>query len=1100
MLFMKYNYFIASTLCALLIFCNAFYFKAKAQECGTDAAQHQMWLQHPEFAQQEQVNTQLWAQHMQLQNSALIFNTSLGLEYEIPVVIHVMHTGGTVGSIYNPTDAMLTGMITYLNQTYAATFASYPDTSNGGTRIPIRFVLAQRDPNCATSTGIVRVDASGLTGYSTYGVKRSSTTGVMDSTIKALSLWSPTDYVNIWVVNKIDGNDGTSGTFVAGYAYIPPAPRYLDGIIMLATQAQSGKITMPHEMGHLLGLYHTFEGGNTSTCPANTNCNTDNDQVCDTQPEMQSSFNCPVDPNPCTGVSYNFVQHNFMDYSNCQDRFTGGQEMRMVFKLTTLRSGLLSSLGGVPPSGSSIASASCTPGIVLVANNADVGPTKVVLNDLQANSGGYNDDGNISYRDLTCLQRANLVMGQTYTLSVTTGSVNQENVKAWIDFNNDGIFQTGELVLTGTSVALGGTTNATITIPATAPTCVPLRLRVMSDFYGSAAPTACTNVQYGQTEDYSVYITNPISASIALSNGTNPGCLGASRTFTASSINLGTAPSYNWYVNNVLVSTNTATYTSSSFANNDSIRVKAYATTTGCRVSDTVYSTAIYLTLSATVPTPVAGSNSPLCAGNTLNLTASTISGVVYNWSGPNGFSAVVQNPSIPNTTTAASGVYSVIASTASCISNPGSVTVVVNTAPATPVAGSNSPVCTGSSITFTATSTAGATYAWTGPNSFTSPAQNPIIASAVVANAGTYSITASIAGCTAATVTISVAVGTPPAAPVAGSNSPVCAGTALNLTASTIAGATYSWAGPSGYTSTTQNPVIASATAANAGSYSVKASSGGCLSGTSNTVTVVVNPSPLAPTAGSNSPVCAGAILNLTASSVTGATYSWTGPNSFASTIQNPTIASAILANSGTYNVKTTAAGCSSAPATVAVVVNPVVTPAVTVSPVAAFIGLSTHFIATVTNGGTVPTYQWTQNGTSVTSSVDSVIATLAKGDSLCVIINSNAVCAAPATARACSVGSLAVGNISSIANDLQLYPNPNEGSFTITCTLTGSKNAHIEVVNVLGQVVHKEYVTVHNNILNKHINLNGISTGTYILKVITETGSNFIKFTLQQ
>ncbi|HVO52064.1 MAG TPA: choice-of-anchor tandem repeat GloVer-containing protein, partial [Thermoanaerobaculia bacterium] len=73
--------------------------------------------------------------------------------------------------------------------------------------------------------------------------------------------------------------------------------------------------------------------------------------------------------------------------------------------------------------------------------------------------------------------------------------------------------------------------------------------------------------------------------------------------------------------------------------------------------------------------------------------------------------------------------------------------------------------------------------------------------------------------------------------------------------------------------------------------------------------------PSP--PTAGNNGPVCAGSSLQLTASTIAGAAYAWTGPNGFSSTLQNPSIASATAAASGTYSVTATVAGCTSAPAT---------------------------------------------------------------------------------------------------------------------------------------------------------------------------------------
>ena len=80
----------------------------------------------------------------------------------------------------------------------------------------------------------------------------------------------------------------------------------------------------------------------------------------------------------------------------------------------------------------------------------------------------------------------------------------------------------------------------------------------------------------------------------------------------------------------------------------------------------------------------------------------------------------------------------------------------------------------------------------------------------------------------------------------------------------------------------------------------------------------------PAAPSVSYNSPIYAGMTLNLTASTVAGATYSWTGPNGFTSTNQNLSIANVTAAATGDYNVTVTVGDCTSAPATVTVAVNP--------------------------------------------------------------------------------------------------------------------------------------------------------------------------------
>jgi hypothetical protein len=83
------------------------------------------------------------------------------------------------------------------------------------------------------------------------------------------------------------------------------------------------------------------------------------------------------------------------------------------------------------------------------------------------------------------------------------------------------------------------------------------------------------------------------------------------------------------------------------------------------------------------------------------------------------------------------------------------------------------------------------------------------------------------------------------------------------------------------------------------------------------------ITAAPTAPGASSDSPICAGQTLHLTASTVSGATYAWTGPNGFASSVQNPTIASPTAAASGTYSVTVTVGGCRSAAGTTNVTVS---------------------------------------------------------------------------------------------------------------------------------------------------------------------------------
>lgn len=326
----------------------------------------------------------------------------------------------------------------------------------------------------------------------------------------------------------------------------------------------------------------------------------------------------------------------------------------------------------------------------------------------------------------------------------------------------------------------------------------------------------------------------------------------------------------------------------------------------------------------------VASNNGPVCAGSLLNLFATTVANAGYHWTGPNGFESSVQNPVVSNAaTTLQSGVYTLTAVNlvCNCPSSPSYTTVVVNTTTA-PVATSNGPICEGEMLSLNATTVAGATYQWTGPNGFTSNQQNPVVASqATVAMTGQYSVVAILNGCESTPSTVMVTVNPVPSAPLAGYNSPVCEGYTLSLTATYVAGGTYNWTGPNGFISSIQSPVVTtSATAAYSGLYEVTVTLNGCTS-QAGSVSVVVEPAPEAPVASNNGPVCEGYALMLESTTIANATYSWTGPNNFVSTEQNPTVSlNALPSQSGLYEVRSVSIqnGCYSIPAITTVEVNP--------------------------------------------------------------------------------------------------------------------------------------------------------------------------------
>ncbi|MFH0909600.1 MAG: LamG-like jellyroll fold domain-containing protein [bacterium] len=160
------------------------------------------------------------------------------------------------------------------------------------------------------------------------------------------------------------------------------------------------------------------------------------------------------------------------------------------------------------------------------------------------------------------------------------------------------------------------------------------------------------------------------------------------------------------------------------------------------------------------------------------------------------------------------------------------------------------------------------------------------------------------------------------PSAPTAGSDSPRCEGQDLHLTAGGVAGGEYRWTGPDGFTSSQQHPTVYGVTTANAGTYAVNVTVNGCVSATAST-TVTVLPAPAQPAPSNDGPVCAGGVLHLFANT-TADTYTWTGPDGFTSSEQNPTLVGVTAANAGSYNLVVSVNDCTSPMGSTTVSVTP--------------------------------------------------------------------------------------------------------------------------------------------------------------------------------
>ena len=430
-------------------------------------------------------------------------------------------------------------------------------------------------------------------------------------------------------------------------------------------------------------------------------------------------------------------------------------------------------------------------------------------------------------------------------------------------------------------------------------------------------------------------------------------------------------------------------------------------------------------------------SNISVCEGNAINLTSS--SGTSYSWSGPNGFTSSVRNPSIPNASISMAGDYTITLTVPTGCTDKDTTRVVVNALPVA-TAGSNSPVCVGNTINLT--SSGGTSYSWTGPNGFTSSAQNPSIPNANLALSGAYTVTVTAAnGCTI-TKTINVVVAALPATPTitAGGPTTFCDGGSVTLTSS--AGTSYLWS---------NGATTASINVTTAGTYTVRVSNAsGCQSAASVATIITVNALPLQPTISANGPTtfCAGSSVILTSSA--GTSYLWSN---------GATTPGINVTTAGSYTVRVSnASGCQSAAseATIVTVNDLPATPTITADgPIIFCAGGS---VTLTSDAGA--SYLWSNGATTASINVTAagtytVRVSNANGcqsaASIGIIVTVNALPATPTITPGgpttfCTGGSV---TLTSSAGTGYLWSN---GATTASIIVTTAGNYTVRVINVSG------------------------------------------------
>jgi gliding motility-associated-like protein len=170
------------------------------------------------------------------------------------------------------------------------------------------------------------------------------------------------------------------------------------------------------------------------------------------------------------------------------------------------------------------------------------------------------------------------------------------------------------------------------------------------------------------------------------------------------------------------------------------------------------------LTVKANPTLPLVSNNSPMCERLDLSFITTSIQNASYYWSGPNGFSSNLQNPTIENVTYADSGDYQLYIIVDGCLSPVATSLGAIWPTPPTPTIITNSPLCEGQTLYLETDSFPNATYVWAGPSGFSSNALKPVIGYATIVNSGTYEIIKIANGCSSLASSIDVVIHPTPA------------------------------------------------------------------------------------------------------------------------------------------------------------------------------------------------------------------------------------------------------------------------------------------------------------------------------------------------
>ena len=540
---------------------------------------------------------------------------------------------------------------------------------------------------------------------------------------------------------------------------------------------------------------------------------------------------------------------------------------------------------------------------------------------------------------------------------------------------------TGATIGTGTGTASGKTFNAGVTTVTYA--------------LNSSPSTTCS---------FTVTVNANIAPSVSISQSPTTLCSGATATFTASPVNGGSTPSYQWKVNDINVGNNSNTYATPAPVNGSVVKV-IMTSSLGCANPPSATSNSITIVVNDSIQeyVSITASATTICAGTTVTFAAaeSGSGSGTFQWklNGNNvGTNSLIYRSDSLNNGDKVKVVFTpTYACSPSVTSNE--ITMTVNSAmtPSVSILASATNICSGQQVTFAATPVnGGATpfYQWklNGNNvgSDSPTYQNSALQHGDSVRVVMTSSLGSVCQPTASSNSITMAVTQPviPSVSIISSATTICTGQTVTFTATPTNGGinpVYEWTLNNNAVGS-NSPTFQCSTIVNGDNVRVTmAPSQSCGNNTpvvSNTITMTVGAdvTPSVTMSAVNSTACTGTLAIFNASPISGAgsspSYQWkrNGVNIPGAT--NSTYQSSSLQNGDVIRVAMTSSLSCANPQTVlshdsvTMILSSVpLTPSVTISPSATSVcqGQTVTFTAVPTNGGDVPGYQWKLNGINI-------------------------------------------------------------------------------------------------------------------------------------